>query len=447
MGLNILVRLLEQGYIMYKIVIGVLIMSSLAFCSVLPKYETKVLENGLQIVVIPLHNNSNVIETNIFYKVGSRNEIMGKTGIAHMLEHMNFKSTKNLKAGEFDEIVKKMGGSDNASTSFDYTRYYIKSSTSNLNKSLELFAELMENLNLQDSEFQSERDVVAQERLWRTDNAPSGYLFFRFFNTAYVYHPYHWTPIGFMNDIQSWKLEDIKAFHATYYQPQNAILLVSGDVNPQEVFDGAKKYFSHIKNSSLIPEVITKEPNQDGPRETRIKKDTGGIEWLMMGFRTPSFQDKDQVALEAIGEILGGGKSALLPTLLQDKLKLASSVSTYNMDMMDDGMFLIIATGNPGVKADDLKIEILKELEKLKNNAISQSQLDKVKINTRSGFIYSLESASSVAGLFGSYLARGDIKPLLHYEENLNALNVATIQEVAKKYFTLDNSTTVIMTK
>ena len=149
MGLNILVRLLEQGYIMYKIVIGVLIMSSLAFCSVLPKYETKVLENGLQIVVIPLHNNSNVIETNIFYKVGSRNEIMGKTGIAHMLEHMNFKSTKNLKAGEFDEIVKKMGGSDNASTSFDYTRYYIKSSTSNLNKSLELFAELMENLNLQ----------------------------------------------------------------------------------------------------------------------------------------------------------------------------------------------------------------------------------------------------------------------------------------------------------
>lgn len=447
MGLNILVRLLEQGYIMYKIVIGVLIMSSLAFCSVLPKYETKVLENGLQIVVIPLHNNSNVIETNVFYKVGSRNEIMGKTGIAHMLEHMNFKSTKNLKAGEFDEIVKKMGGSDNASTSFDYTRYYIKSSTSNLNKSLELFAELMENLNLQDSEFQSERDVVAQERLWRTDNAPSGYLFFRFFNTAYVYHPYHWTPIGFMNDIQSWKLEDIKAFHATYYQPQNAILLVSGDVNPQEVFDGAEKYFSHIKNSSLIPEVITKEPNQDGPRETRIKKDTGGIEWLMMGFRTPSFQDKDQVALEAIGEILGGGKSALLPTLLQDKLKLASSVSTYNMDMMDDGMFLIIATGNPGVKADDLKIEILKELEKLKNNAISQSQLDKVKINTRSGFIYSLESASSVAGLFGSYLARGDIKPLLDYEENLNALNVATIQEVAKKYFTLDNSTTVIMTK
>lgn len=428
-----------------KIFMGAVIMSSMALCSVLPKYETKTLENGLQIVVIPLHNKSNVIETNVFYKVGSRNEIMGKTGIAHMLEHMNFKSTKNLKAGEFDEIVKKMGGSDNAATSFDYTRYYIKSSASNLNKSLELFAEVMQNLTFQDSEFQSERDVVAQERLWRTDNSPSGYLFFRFFNTAYIYHPYHWTPIGFMNDIQTWTLQDVKSFHDLYYQPQNAILLVSGDIDPQSVFEGAQKYFGAIKNTAKIPQMQAKEPKQDGAREAIIKKDTGGIEWLIMGFKTPSFNDKDQVALEAIGDILGGGKSSILPTLLQDKLKLASSVSAYNMDMIDDGMFIIIATGNPGVKANDLKAEILKQLDKLKTQKISQAQLDKVKINTKSSFIYSLESASSVAELFGSYFVRGDINPLLNYESNLNNLSIETIQQVAKKYFVLDNSTTLIM--
>lgn len=422
-------------------------MSSVLLGSVLPKYESKILSNGLQVVVIPLHNKSNVIETNVFYKVGSRNEIMGKSGIAHMLEHMNFKTTKNLRAGEFDEIVKKMGGVNNASTSFDYTRYFIKSSTQNLDKSLELFSELMKNLQFIDSEFQSERDVVAQERLWRTDNNPSGYLYFRFFNTAYVYHPYHWTPIGFMNDIQNWTLQDVKHFHDIYYQPQNAILLVSGDVTPESVFSGAEKYFSDIKNKGEIPKVIMQEPEQDGAREAYVKKETGGIEWLIIGFKTPSFNDKDQVALEALADILGSGKSAILPAVLQDKLQLASSITTYNMDMVDSGVFIIIATGNAGVSASDLKNEILKQIEKLKKTQITQAQLDKIKINTRASFIYSLESANSVADLFGSYFVRGDITPLLDYEKNLNALTATQIQEVAKKYFTNQNSTTLIMTR
>ena len=138
----------------------------------LPEHFTKTLENGLQIVVIPMNNKSDVITTGIFYKVGSGNEIMGKSGIAHILEHLNFKSTKNLKAGEFDEIVKGFGGVNNASTGFDYTHYYIKSSSKNLPKSLELFAELMQNLKLTDEEFQPERNVVLEERLWRTDNSP-----------------------------------------------------------------------------------------------------------------------------------------------------------------------------------------------------------------------------------------------------------------------------------
>ncbi len=429
-----------------KFLVGALLMSSLAFCSVLPKYESKTLENGLQVVVIPLKNNSDVIETNVFYKVGSRNEVMGKSGIAHMLEHMNFKTTKNLKAGEFDEIVKSMGGVNNASTSFDYTRYFIKSSTQNLDKSLGLFAELMENLLFIDSEFQSERDVVAQERLWRTDNSPSGYLYFRFFNTAYIYHSYHWTPIGFMNDIKNWSLQDVKGFHDIYYQPKNAIVLVSGDVEANAVFESAQKHFGRIKNKGNIPQVIMQEPAQDGAREAYIKKDTGGIEWVIIGFKTPGFNHKDQVALEAIGDILGNGKSSILSKILKDKLKLASSVSAYNMDMIDSSMFIVSATGNAGVSAKDLKDEILKQIDKIKTAKITQKQLDKIKINTKAGFIYSLENASSVAELFGSYFVRGDIKPLLEYEKNLEMLDSNVIQEVAKKYFNMDNSTTLIMT-
>lgn len=255
----------------------------------LPKHYSKTLGNGLQVVVIPLQNESGVIQSNVFYRVGSRNEVMGKSGIAHMLEHLSFKSTKNLKAGEFDEIVKGFGGVNNASTSFDYTRYFIKSSTGNLDKSLELFAELMSNLSLKDDEFQPERNVVAEERLWRTDNSPMGYLYFRFFNTAYVYHPYHWTPIGFMDDIKGWKIEDIKAFYETYYQPQNAIVVVSGDVDVESVFESAQKHFGALVNhTQAIPEIKAKEPEQDGLRRTIVRKDSQ-IEFVAMGYKIPNF--------------------------------------------------------------------------------------------------------------------------------------------------------------
>ena len=261
--------------------------------SSLPKYETKTLKNGLEIVVIPLENNTGVVSTDIFYKVGSRNEIMGKTGIAHMLEHMNFKSTKNLDAGQFDKEVKSIGGINNASTSFDYTHYYIKSSTQNMGKSVELYAELMENLNLKDEEFQPERDVVAEERRWRTENQPLGYLYFELFNNAYTYHPYHWTPIGFMNDIQTWTIDDIKDFHSTYYQPNNAIIIVTGDVKPKDVFKKVKKEFSKIKNKVEIPKFKFVEPEQDGAKRVIVHKDSE-VEMLAITFHIPNYLHKDQ---------------------------------------------------------------------------------------------------------------------------------------------------------
>lgn len=413
--------------------------------SVLPKHYTKMLENGLEIVVVPLHNQSGVIETNVFYKVGSRNESMGKSGIAHMLEHLSFKSTKNLRAGEFDEIVKGFGGVNNASTSFDYTRYFIKSSAGNLDKSLELFAELMSNLALEDNEFQPERNVVAEERLWRTDNSPMGYLYFRFFNTAYVYHPYHWTPIGFMEDIKTWKIEDIRAFYETYYQPQNAIVLVSGDIEPNVVFESATKHFGALKNKTdSIPQVVAKEPKQDGERRVIVKKDSQ-VEYLTMGYKIPNYLSKDQVALSAIGEILSSGKSSIFQTELIDKQQIATSAYAYNMDLKDEGVFLIVAAARQGVSAESVEKEIYTILDRLKKGEISQEELEKVKINTRASFIYSLESAGDVAGLFGSYLVRGDISPLLQYEKEINTLSIEKIKEVANTYFTQDSLSVVIL--
>lgn len=414
--------------------------------SSLPHFETQTLSNGLQVVAIPMDNGSRVISTDIFYQVGSRNEVMGKSGIAHMLEHMNFKSTKNLKAGEFDEEVKSVGGMNNASTGFDFTHYYIKSSSENLSKSLSLFAELMKNLNLKDEEFQPERNVVAEERRWRTDNNPMGYLYFRLFNSAYVYHPYHWTPIGFMNDIQTWTLEDIQHFHQTYYQPKNAILVVTGDIKPAQVFEEAQKQFGNVANTLDIPLKKVIEPEQDGARRVEVNKESE-VEMLAMSFPIPNFQHEDQPKLSALSELLSSGKSSRLNRILVDEKRLVNQIYAYNMENIDPGVFLFLAVCNNGVKAEDAEKEIWSIIRTLQDKPVEKAEIDKIKINTKADFIYSLESSTSVAELFGSYLARGDITPLMKYEDSIEALSPADIQKVAKTYLVPEKSTTLILRK
>lgn len=413
----------------------------------LPEHFTKTLENGLQIVVIPMSNKSDVITTDIFYKVGSGNEIMGKSGIAHMLEHLNFKSTKNLKAGEFDEIVKGFGGVNNASTGFDYTHYYIKSSSKNLPKSLELFAELMQNLKLTDEEFQPERNVVLEERLWRTDNSPIGYLYFRLFNNAFTYHPYHWTPIGFKEDIKNWSIEDIRSFHSKYYQPANAIVVVAGDITPEEVFTHVNKSFGNIKNESPIPAVHHQiEPQQDGAKRMLIKKESE-VEMVAIAYKIPNFKDADHVALSALSELLSSGKSSRLQRILVDEKKLVNQIYGYAMEAKDPSVFLFLAVCNPGVKAENVEAEILKVIEGLKKGEISDKEIEKIKINTKADFIHNLESSSELATLFGSYYAKGDITPLMNYEAGINQLKKEDIIHAVTKYLVPQTSTTVILRK
>ena len=430
----------------YLLIIGENLMAK----NSLPKYYEQTLSNGLKVVAIPMKNDSDVITTDIFYNVGSRDEIMGKSGIAHMLEHLNFKSTKNLKAGEFDTIVKGFGGVNNASTGFDYTHYYIKSSSKNLNKSLELYADLMENLTLKDEEFQPERDVVAEERRWRTDNSPMGYLYFKLFNNTFTYHPYHWTPIGFMNDIQNWKVEDIRDFHSRFYTPSNAIVIVAGDIDPDEVFKTAKKQFGNIKNTEQSKQVLDKlhtvEPKQDGAKRIIVHKDSQ-VQMLAINFHIPDYLHEDQVALSALSELLSSGKSSRLNELLIDNKQLVNSVYAYNMELKDPGVYLFLAVCNPGVEATDVEKEIWKEIKKIQAGDLKKDELDKIKINTKADFIFSLESSSSVASLYGTYLTRGDISPLMTYEKKIEKLKVSDIVDVAKKYLTLSNSTTMILKK
>ena len=431
-----------------KVILLFLLLQGLLMANNLPKYYEQTLDNGLKVVAIPMENGTNVITTDIFYNVGSRDEVMGKSGIAHMLEHLNFKSTKNLAAGEFDKIVKGFGGVNNASTGFDYTHYYIKSSSSNLDKSLELYAELMDNLTLKDEEFQPERDVVAEERRWRTDNSPMGYLYFKLFNNTYTYHPYHWTPIGFMSDIQNWSIDDIKDFHDRFYAPNNAILLVAGDITKEEVFNAATKYFKDINNTyeKRDDKLHTVEPKQDGEKRVVIHKDSQ-VQMLAINFHIPDYMHEDQVALSAMSELLSSGKSSRLNEILIDEKQLVNTIYAYNMELKDPGVYMFLAVCNPGVEASEVEAIIWEEIEKLKAGTIKREEIDSIKINTKSDFIFSLESSSSVASLYGSYMIRGDITPLMNYEDDINKVTKEQITEVAKRYLTKENSTTVILKK
>lgn len=430
-----------------KILFALFTLTGALMANSLPQHFTKTLDNGMQVVVIPMDNDSGVITTDIYYKVGSRNEVMGKSGMAHMLEHLSFKSTEKLKEGEFDTIVKGRGGVNNASTGFDQTHYYIKTASKNLALSLDLFSELMHNLKLTDEEFQKERDVVAEERRLRTDNNPMGYLYFRVFNTHFTYHPYHWLPIGFMEDILSWKIEDIRDFYKRYYQPNNAILVVAGDIKPEEVFTEAGKYFGNIKNEHEIPKVTAVEPKVDGAKRAILHKESNQVDTIAITYAIPNYEHKDQVALSAISHILSSGKSSRFEKTLVNDKQLVNQIYGYNMELADPGVFLVMAMVTPGASLDDVEKEILVELEKLKNGDVTQAELDKVKINTKAEFIYSLESSSSVAGLYGEYYVKGNIKPLLEYEEKLDKITLKDISDIAKKYFDHDFSTTVILKK
>jgi len=424
-----------------------ILITGFLMASSIPTYFKKTLSNKLQVVVIPLKNGSGVVSTDILYQVGSRDEVMGKSGIAHMLEHLNFKTTKNLKNGEFDVIVKGFGGVNNASTSFDITHYFIKSSSKNIGKSLHLFAELMQNLQLLDKDFQPERDVVLEERYWRTDNSPFGLLYFTLFNTAFVQHSYHWTPIGFIDDIKNWDISDIREFHQRFYQPQNAVIVIAGDIDEKSAFKLAKKEFGNIKNltETIIRPKIT-EPEQFGERRVIIHKETD-VEYLALGFKIPDFKDDNQAVLSLISEILSSGKSSRLHKRLVVKKELANMIYAYNMESIDENLFLFMATANQDVYAESIEKEIWKEILKLQTKLISDKELQKIKTNIKSDFIYGFESSSETSNLFGTYLAKGDLNPLLDFEARIKNITPQDILDVAKKYFKPKTSTVVIYKK
>lgn len=407
-------------------------------------YLEKTLKNNLKTYALECNKGSGVVSVNVFYKVGSRNEILGKSGIAHMLEHLNFKSTKNLKAGEFDTIVKSFGGINNASTSFDKTHYYIKCSNQNYKKSLELFAELMQNLELKEEEFLPERDVVYEERLLRTDNNPVGYLFFKLYNNAFSYHPYHWTPIGFKSDILNWNIDDIKRFYDMYYQPQNAVVVVSGDIDCNKVLQDIEKIYENIPNKQNIPTFYQHEEEQDERKVVEVKSKSN-IAMLMQGYKIPPFDHEDILTLDILSDVLSNLKSSRIDRKLCDELELASECGVFLEDSLDENLIIFFVACNEGVDIESVKPELDKIIYGFCDSVIEEFELEKVLQNYKLDLKLSLNNAHSLASMFGDYAIRGNIDVLLKQIKNLDKITADDLKKVAEKYFKPHNEICVYM--
>lgn len=397
------------------------------------------LRNGMKILVQP-DTRSPVVVSQVWYKVGSSYEYSGITGISHMLEHMMFKGTDDLDPGEFSEIIALNGGSENAATSKDYTWYFQSIANDRLELCLKLEAERMRDVIFNEEEFLKEREVVAEERRRRYEDNPQSLTYERFVATAFVNSPYHHLPIGWMEDIQAYTVEDAKRWYETWYAPNNAILVVVGDVEPDEVYRLAKKYFGPLKPSEIPQLKPRSEIPQLGMHRLEVHVPRTRVPYLLMGYKAPvlnTVTDPQEIyALEVLAGILDGGESARLPRNIVRGQQLAVSAGiSYNPYSRLNDLFMLVATPVGTVSADMLEAALLKEIEKLKNEKVSEAELARVKAQVVAGDVYQRDSMYYQAMRLGVLETTGlGWRRLEEYIPSVQAVTAEQVQAVARKY-------------
>ena len=410
------------------------------------RHEYK-LENGLKIVVKEDHR-APVVMTQIWYRVGSADEPLDKGGISHVLEHMMFKGTTDVSSDDYERLIAKFGGVNNAFTSYDYTGYYELFPANRLPLALELEADRMTNLVFDDKAFAKEHQVVMEERRQRTDDNPISKAYESFRLLALPNSPKGESVIGPMSELESITLNDLKDWYKTWYAPNNATLVIVGDVEPTEVLTQVKRYFGELK-----PSALPKRPavNQKGFRGYQQVESEQAVQVpvLLMGYNVPSLvsaganNEKQAYALSLAQDVLDGGLSARLESRLVREQGLLTTVGT-SYDLLDrgDGLFLIQATPREGVSLAQAQQAILSEIEKLKTDPIAADEIERAKTNTVTGLVYAQDSMEGQARMIGSLQSIGlDDRLLAKLPTKLDSVTIADIQAASKKYLVKDNLT------
>ncbi|HLH76648.1 MAG TPA: pitrilysin family protein [Candidatus Binataceae bacterium] len=433
-----------RGLILVMPVLGVLALSAAAQGGLTDGVKKAVLPNGLTVLVLENHK-APVATLNVFYRVGSRNERFGHTGLSHLLEHLMFRGTKKLAPEEFSNIIQESGGRDNAFTTADFTDYFEIINRAHLDVPIYLEADRM--ANFAPKGFASEKDVVIEERRLRTDDNPEDALYEATQAQAYVEHPYHWPVIGWMHDIQGLTLKDALDYHAIYYSPQNAIVVAVGDFNADHVMSQIRQSFAPIKNQTGPPPPVTEiEPPQQGERRLTLEH-AADLPVVAEGYHVPNHANaSDAFALELASQVLAGGKSSRLYRDLVEQKRLVVDVDAdYDMTAFDPTMFWFTAQMRPGVQPQAVIQALDQEVAQLANTPVGARELQKAKNQEQASFVYGQDSVFREAMMLGQYEMIGGYKQLDLYIPSIDKVTAADIQRVVRKYLVPSNLTLGIL--
>lgn len=402
------------------------------------------LPNGLTVILHEDHS-APLVSYHTWFRVGSKDEEKGFTGIAHLFEHMMFRGTKRYGPGEFDRVLQANGAVNNAFTSYDYTGYYEIFPSSKLELIMDIESDRMVNLQISDEHLKSEREVVKEERRLRFEDNPLGALYLLLYRTAFKVHPYGWPVIGTMEDLNRVTVEKANEFYRTYYAPNNAVLVIAGDIKPAEVKKLVHKYYGHLKPQEIPKRERPKEPAQRAIRSYQTRKNIQSLQFAV-GYHVPAVGSDESYALDLLANILGYGNSSRMYQRLVYREQIATSVSVYNLTMQDSGLFRIFVTLKPGADYAQAQKAVYGEMWRPANIRIKDDELEKAKNQVMKGYVDALKTAHGKAyALALNEIYFGDYERLFKDLEKYEQVTADQIKQVAKKYLNPYQSTLVIL--
>ena len=398
------------------------------------KFEEYDLPNGLH-VILHQDNSAPVITTGVMYHVGSKDEVKGRTGFAHFFEHLLFEGTPNIKRGEWMKIVASNGGQNNANTTSDRTYYYETFPSNNEQLGLWMEAERMRHAVINQIGVDTQREVVKEEKRMRMDNQPYGNLLTAILNNLYTNHPYHWPTIGSMEDLNAAKLDEFLDFYKKYYVPNNATLVVAGDLKPEQTKKWIAEYYGSIPKGEVFPKNFTKDAPVTQEKEVTVTDANIQLPAYVFAYRTPSNKEKDAYALQMLSTYLSNGKSSVLYKKLVDQDKKALAVQAFNLGMEDGGVFAFFTIPMGATTKATLQSDIDSEIKKLQTELISQEDYQKLQNQFENQFVNSNSSIQGIASSLATYNVLMGNTNLINKEIDIyRSITREDLKKAAEKY-------------